>query len=293
MAALAALKSVTRDISYSRPSMSTVIRSAKSGSAWSQNELYAYNISVELISDNNFFLPAVTMDAPLEDLLDPDVLSSPPGADGPHLSNATVEYLGYLDLATIATQESFIDDFAAQTLKVLGFNSRHNFISRGYIIPLTICGEVSRVAQTDVCIIHRPTLVLLLLVEDKTDMNKTDAESQVVAQAIAAFQFNNKKREDRGLPRLDSMTIPCITMTGTRPTFYLVPVTQDLNHAVITGQYPVAKTKVLKCITVLKHIRRASVGMEDVEYRVFALRSFLRFKALAKSHWEWIMQGLE
>jgi len=47
------------------------------------------------------------------------------------------------------------------------------------------------------------------------------------------------------------MTIPCITMSGTRPTFYLVPVTTELNDAVITGQYPATQTRILRCATVL------------------------------------------
>jgi hypothetical protein len=57
------------------------------------------------------------------------------------------------------------------------------------------------------------------------DQNPTDAQSQIIAGAISAFQFNNRKRESLGCKALPSMTIPCVTMSGTRPTFYLVPVT--------------------------------------------------------------------
>ena len=99
-----------------------------------------------------------------------------------------------------------------------------------YAIPLTICGDANRAALTGVCLLHRPTLVLLV---DKTLSNKTDAEARVVAEAIVAFQFNTTKRGDSGLPLLNSMTIPCITMSDTRPAFYLVPVTRDLSDAVI------------------------------------------------------------
>jgi len=35
-----------------------------------------------------------------------------------------------------------------------------------------------------------------------------------------------------------------------------------------------------------------STGMEDTEYRKLALRCFLTFKALAKSHWVHIMEGV-
>ena len=86
------------------------------------------------------------------------------------------------------------------------------------------------------------------------------------------------------------MTIPAITMTGTRPTFFLVPVTVGLSNAVITGQYPAIQTQVLRCSTALAPARRA--GMEDTEYRQLALKHFLAFKMLAKSHWDRILEGV-
>jgi hypothetical protein len=268
--------------------MANIIRSAKSGSDWTDNELIAYNIAISSIAPGEFF----PVPDPSLDHIDPAILNSPPGTLDPAISDLAAGYLGYLDLAARATQESFIDDFAAETLKLLGFNERGTTISTRYIIPLTICGEADRAAQTDVCLIHRPTIVLLVLVEDKTLSNRTNAEAQVVAEAIAAFQFNNNKRRDYGLNPLDSMTIPCITMSGTRPTFYLVPVTTELSNAVITGQYPTTRTRVLRCATVATHMRRASTGMEDTEYRKLALKRFLAFKVLAKSHWVNVLEGV-
>ncbi|KIJ62346.1 hypothetical protein HYDPIDRAFT_94729 [Hydnomerulius pinastri MD-312] len=268
--------------------MANLIRSPKSGNDWSKNELLAYNIAITPVSPDQFFRSGAD---PSLDHMDPALLTAPPGADDPGLSNVTTEYLGYLDLATSATQESLIDDFSAQTLKLLGFNERHIIISTRYVIPLTICGESNRSAQTDVCLLYRPTLILLVLVQDNTFSNYTDAESQVVAEAIAAFQFNNSKREGKGLPRLNHMTIPCITMSGTRPTFYLVPVTEELSTAVITGQYPATETQVWKCVTVAGDTRRDSEGMGDTAYRKLALRRFLAFKTLAKSRWQKILEG--
>ncbi|KAN0079918.1 hypothetical protein V8E55_009484 [Tylopilus felleus] len=262
--------------------MAQLIRSAKSSSDWTDAELLAYNISITPTSPAVFFQSAP--DPPL-DHLDPAILTSPIYADDPNLSDATADYLGYLDLATHATQESAIDDFAAATLKLLGFNERHATVATRYIIPLTICGE-TRAAQTDVCVIYRPTTILLVLVEDKTLLNKTNAEAQVVAEAIAAFQFNNAKRAARGQPVLEVMTIPCITMFGTNPTFYLVPVTTELSNAVVTAQYPTTQIQVLKCVTVVAHQRRISDGMADTEFRKLALKRFIAFKSLAKSYWQ-------
>jgi len=264
--------------------MANVIRSAKSGSDWTANELIAYNITISSLLPTEFF----STPDPSLDGIDPAILTSPSDDDNPTLSDVAAEYLGYLNLAARATQESFIVDCAAETLKLLGCNERRTTVSTRYIIPLTICAA-NRVAQTDVCLIHNRNLVLLVLVEDKPNTNMTHAEAQVVADAIAAFQFNNRKREDHGLDPLDVMTIPCITMSGTCPTFYLVPVSSDLSDAVITGQYPATETQVLRCVTVATHIWR---GMEDTEYRRLALKRFLAFKGLAKRHWVRIVEGL-
>ena len=261
--------------------MAQLIRSAKSGSDWTDAELLAYNICITQTSPDVFFQSGPD---PSLDHLDPAILISR-SADEPDLSDTTADYLGYLDLATHATQESAIDDFAAATLRFLGYNERHSTVATRYIIPLTICGE-TRAAQTDVCVIYRPTTILLVLVEDKTLFNKTNAEAQVVAEAIAAFQFNNAKRAARGQPVLEVMTIPCITMFGTNPTFYLVPVTKELSNAVMTAQYPTTQTQVLKCVTVLEHQRRISDGMADTEFRRLALKRFIAFKSLAKTYWQ-------
>ena len=128
--------------------------------------------------------------------------------------------------------------------------------------------------------------ILLVLQEDKTIFNTSDPEPQVIVEAIAAYQHNNQKRECMGLSTLNTMTVPCITMTRTRPTFYLVPVTQELSDAVITGQWPKVETEVLKCITVVGHNHWLSEGMETPEYRRVALKHMIAFKVLAKSQWE-------
>ena len=270
--------------------MANFIRSAKSGSDWTSHELIAYNIIFSPLSPGEFF----TTPDPTLDHIDSAILNSPPGDIDPALSDVATEYLAYLDLAR-GVQEDFVDDFAAETLKLLGFNERLTVVSTCFTIPLIICGESNRVAQPDVCLLHRLTFVLLVLAEDKTFTDKARPEVQVVAEAIAAFQYNNDKRSDHDLPPLDAMTIPCITMSATCPTFYLVPVTTELSNAVTSGQYPATQTQVLQCATVATratHIWNANTGMEDTEYRKLALKRFLAFKTLAKSHWEHILEGV-
>ncbi|KAI0285459.1 hypothetical protein BGY98DRAFT_946046 [Russula aff. rugulosa BPL654] len=161
-----------------------------------------------------------------------------------HLSDDTYRFLGYLDLATNTSQETAIVDFARELLRVVGFEERGRILRTRHTIPLSICGENNTVAQTDVCLMDRRSTILLVLQDDKTIFNPSDPEPQVIAEAIAAYQHNNQRRNRMGLPTLNTMTVPCITMVGTRPTFYLVPVTRELSDAVITGQWPEVETKV-------------------------------------------------
>ena len=97
-------------------------------------------------------------------------------------------------LPQLLPKKVHFDDFAAATplLLAIGFDKQlFSTVATRYIqivIPLTLCGE-NRDAQTDVCLVYRPSTVLLLLVEDKTLFNKISAEGQMVAEAIAAFQI--------------------------------------------------------------------------------------------------------
>jgi len=74
-------------------------------------------------------------------------------------------------------------------------------------------------------------------------------------------------------------------MTGTHPDFYLIPLTIAPSNALNTGQRPATQTEVLHCPTEATLTWHASVGMESTEYIKVALKRFLAFKELAKSHW--------
>src|ERR1700722_2969849 len=112
----------------------------------------------------------------------------------------------------------------------------------GYPLQLlrTLCGEMNRSAQTDVCLVQGTSTILPVVQEDKITTNQRDPEAQVIAEAIAAFQHNNRDRERLGETELDSMTIPSIPMIDTRPIFYEIPVTKQLSEAVATAQYSAA-----------------------------------------------------
>ena len=263
--------------------MSTIIRSARSGSEWTVNELLAYNIAVHRQSSVEFFgfEPSSSLD-----YLDSHFVLDPLDAPSDDISDHSYRLLQYLDLATRANsgQESAIDDFAKEVLRVIGFEERGTLLRSRYAIPFTICGDSSRSAQSDVCLLHGNTTILLIIQEDKTAISPRDPEPQVIAEAIATFQYNNRVRARAGLDDLETMTIPCITMVGTRPIFYKVPVTSALNNAVITAQYPNETTHVSKCV-VVPNSRRLSEGMEVPEFRRVALQHYDAFKTVAKFLW--------
>ena len=58
----------------------------------------------------------------------------------------------------------------------------------------------------------------------------------MIAAAIAVFQGINHVRRDYGRSTLEEIVIPCITLVGTFPRFYLVPVTEELSYSVKTAQ---------------------------------------------------------
>ncbi|TEB29270.1 hypothetical protein FA13DRAFT_1734946 [Coprinellus micaceus] len=248
-----------------------IIRSATPGSDWTRNELLAYNIQVSLQEAPQFF---GREHEPIDHKLDANLLSTADPTIAADLTKETYRFLAYLDLASHANsgQESAIDDFA----KALG-----TVLRTRYDIPFTICGRGSA-AKTDVCLVHLNSMILLVL-QDKTNKSPRSPEAQVIAGAIAAFQYNNEKRVDRGLPPLDLMNIPCVTMIGTHPSFYKVPVTQELSDAVISGQYPNQPTIVTRCVPPPR--RRSFEGMEFPDYRRIALQCYSAFRSLAKDCW--------
>ncbi|KIM45343.1 hypothetical protein M413DRAFT_24568 [Hebeloma cylindrosporum] len=82
-----------------------------------------------------------------------------------------------------------------RALELLGFNERRTVVATRYAIPLTIGADSNRIVQADVCVLHRPTMVLLVLIEDESLSNSTDAESQVVADAIVDSTTKTESRE--------------------------------------------------------------------------------------------------
>jgi hypothetical protein len=112
---------------------------------------------------------------------------------------------------------------------------------------------------------------ILLLFKDKRLTRMEDPEPQLIAEAIAAFALNNRKRErDLNLPPCNSTMFPCLTMVGTGPIFYKITVTTTLSKAVQAGAFPEIETRVLRYVPTLP--RRNSEGMRHLPNRLEILR---------------------
>jgi hypothetical protein len=253
--------------------MAQLLRTAKSGSDWTANELAAYNITVVPQNKEEFF---GTIDFP--DPVEPSLagfMTAETRQDA--TDKKTRQLLHYLDLAMDPKvgQDAAVDNFAAELLRGLDYDNENRIIFIRHALPFLICGENS-VAQTDVCIID-DNEILLLLQKDKRLTSMTDPESQIIAGAIATFALNNRKRErDLHLPLCNTIMFPCLTIVGTSPIFYKITVTAALSKAVQTGSFPEIETRVLRYIPALP--RGNSEGMRPLPNRLEILRCLKAFK---------------
>lgn len=171
--------------------MSDIIRSAKSGNDWTSNDLIAYNIAIRRQSSETFFGYKPNT---IPDTIDPAFLTATiPPQD--NLSDGTYRLLQYLDVATRVNsgQESAIHDFAKELLRSLGFEERGTLLRSRYAIPFMICGDDRRSAQTDLCLVQGTRTILLVIREDKPVISAKNPDAQVIAQAVAAFQYNQQR----------------------------------------------------------------------------------------------------
>ncbi|KAF8575927.1 hypothetical protein K439DRAFT_1623233 [Ramaria rubella] len=218
--------------------MVNMIQSAKSASDWGDAKLKAYNIKVINRSEEEFFGSRVTELSFNSEFLQFDDIYDMHNKTSCDLAWAMEEALN-----KDGDAKPSVDWFASKILEFMGYTSYHRQVQLHRNMMFTICGE-KRWAKADITPVtvphprtHRATI---LLVEEDKKARKGEPIKQMVPQALAAFQHNNRMRELRGvLPReFQEQVIPAITLVGTTPTFYKVPVTLALMEAVGTGQYP-------------------------------------------------------
>ncbi|KAH9911665.1 uncharacterized protein B0H18DRAFT_1128270 [Fomitopsis serialis] len=257
--------------------MANLIRSPKAGSDWTGNDLAAYNIQMRLESAASFFGDH-TMPPPN---VDQEILTTQNAQDMYFDRNA--ELINLLDLAmsSMSAEDSAVDDFAVELLKHLGYVKRHRIARTRKDIPFYVCGEWTH-AETDVCLLDRQQNDILLLVqEDERSQpeHPRDPGPQLVAKAIAAFDYNNSLRQATGQATVDSKVMAGIALLGTMPTFYKIPVTAGLVRDVHYGAYPSKPTTVSVHVPELPSpAGRYSEGMKPLDNRQAVLRCYEAFK---------------
>ena len=266
--------------------MANLVRSAKSGSDWTTNELSAYNISIVEQDQHAFF------GGPLPAYAGPAGFVQHEGrVQG--LDATSLALVKRLDLAAkiIEGEESAVDDFAAELLRAMGYETEQTVIRTRKNIRLLMCGQQVH-AKTDVCLLDADSEILLLVQEDKTHMSATDPEPQLVAEAVAAFQTNNAIRvNDLFLPPLQRRVFPGITMVGTFPRFYKITITSDLDLSIRQGFYPPTETIVHRHTPRVP--RRRSEGMRPLMNRELVLRCYEAFKPFVLPREGWYPSSLE
>jgi hypothetical protein len=277
--------------------MANIIRSAKSGSDWTENDLRAFNIRIEHKSQQDFFGTA----GPLPD---PDVseaiLTSPTA-----FAKEERHFFHYMEdaLRIPPGEESLVDDFTAFLLRVLRYDvadvdGHDRIIHTHKEMGFLMCGNKVNV-KTDVYVAKRlagSVQYLLLIQEDKAcaypawripvtrvsswrHLSPDYPVPQLIAEAIAAFTLNNVAREKHRLTGLESYIFPGITMIGTTPTFFKISITETIRQAIACGEYSEIPTVVECFIADLPNLDRQDESLRPVENRQYLLRCFKAFKA--------------
>ena len=251
------------------------MRAAKSGSHWSLIELHAYNIVVQWQDAATFFgvkplpQPAVAGEL-LKNVAADDMVNG-----------ANHKLLCYMDLAThpVPEEESAVVDFAVHLLTLLDYVPRPRMVRTRADILFNICG-LDRYAKTDVCIVDSDSDDILLLIQEDKHKKPKDPEPQLIAGAIAAFQRKNyRRRQCPGQDPIVHKVMPGITLMGTTPIFYKIPVTTQLAQSVELGIYPAAPTVVHAHLPALARPTYClDEGMEPLDNRATILACYEAFK---------------
>ncbi|KAH8998675.1 hypothetical protein EDB92DRAFT_1933054 [Lactarius akahatsu] len=247
--------------------MADLVRSAKSGSRWGTNKLIAFNI--ELIDKNT------------QPFFDTHLASAHEPAGSLH--KADMDFFAYMEdaMAIPPGEESFVGDFAAFVLRMMRYDEGRRVVHLRREMGFEMCGQ--RVdAKADVYVMERSgtgAKYLLLVQEDKYHLSKDDPEPQLIAGAIAAFYEINRALKAAGLPKLQSKTFAGITMVGTTPTFYKIPVTNEILISLATSQYPSQVTTVERLVPPVPFPERlVSDGMKTLSNRRIILQCFEAFR---------------
>jgi hypothetical protein len=248
--------------------------SPNSASDWSENELTAFRIKFVSQDSATFFGIDPLPDPPI---YVPDTILSTVASNKKTQDRETYRFLSLMERAMRgpATLESAIDDFARKVFELMHYDEPGFVLQNRLDLLFSMCGE-ERHVKTNVCVMDENE-ILLVLKEDKCQLDSPDAESQLMAEAIAAFSYNNSRRRCLGYPELTEKVMSGMTMAGSIPTFYKIPIIKDLVDCVREGDRPNEVTTCFRHVLVYPDGRDS--GMTPLRNRRLVLSSYEAFKA--------------
>jgi len=188
-----------------------------------------------------------------------------------------------------ATSEQYaVDDFTGFLLRMLHYDEIDpvdGLVQLQKDFSFYMAGKSVRV-EADVCVMKESDDLLLVHIERSPYIaslpniqRQQSAEPQIIAGAIAAYYQNNLRRTQAGLPALPVILMPGITMHGTAPVFYRIPVSPQLLEALATSTYPKEETVVLRFIPPVANPETYfSDGIRPLDNRRIILQCFEAFK---------------
>jgi len=183
--------------------MANLVRSAKSGSHWTKNELLAFNIRVTAVDMPAFFGCTELPPAPNF----PVFLNNLGRPDGP-LPKDERQFFQYMQLAQQASsEESAVDDFAAFILRTLGYDEPNCVVRLRKEMSFYMAG-VSVDAKADVCVMNDLDYLLLVQEDKVSTLNVT---IRPMAQQRAHSGVNRLKTLSRSLSQ--KLSLPFIKTT--------------------------------------------------------------------------------
>ena len=265
-------------------------RPAKMGRNWTFNELNAYNIRITTVDTNTFFgiseLPAP--------VVSPVILNHATAPAGLELSYGDDIFFRSLHLTTL---DDWVErDFAFHLLgPVLEIQTYGRLQRRLPKFPFVMnerrvyaTPNASMQDQDDylIMIVEAETVSFPLLPCGRASLTPTKTsgdreEPRLVADALAAFTADNKRRTDAGLPPIPSKRYIGLSMIRSAPRLYKITITQALLNAVVTFQLPAEETIIERFIPPVPNMDNFFVeGMMSLENRYICLQCFEALKGL-------------
>lgn len=245
-------------------------RSGKSAAEWTSNDLRSWKIKVVDQKTADFFGTANLPPAPLNH----ELLTTLSSVDA--TQNTTYAFLSGIEQAM--SEDSAVSDFLVTLLRVIGYADKGVILRTRKDIPFLSNRETKKVTS-DLCLIDGVKNQMILLVQEDTGTG--DAEAQLIAQAIAAFTYNNQMLRSASSHPTFMKDMAGIIIRGTSPIFYKIPIRFTLPNAVASGN----RSDYERDTIVFAHYpniprpgRRWDEGMQPVDNRQIIFSCFEAFK---------------